>query len=113
MNDNYLLVQVTHSSKKGSRNNLEIRNLKSNDLDEKGNLRKSFLVRSLIVSIDTKDGERGIDYRALHRQMNDLKFTDEEKKTILDELSHLSTAKEKYSKFITLAQKKVEKKNDT
>lgn len=45
--------------------------------------------------------------------MNDLKFSEEEKKTVLDKLSHLSTAKEKYSKFITLAQKKVEKKNDT
>ena len=123
LNDNYLLVQVTHSPKKGKRNNLQIRNLNSSDFDKDGNLRQSFLERRLIVSIDTKDGEQGIDYRALNRQMNDLQFTEKEKQTILDELSHLSTAEEKYNKFVRLAKQKAEaaakeakeaeKKNDT
>lgn len=123
MNDNYLLVQVTHSPKKGKRNNLQIRNLNSSDFDKDGNLRQSFLERRLIVSIDTKDGEQGIDYRALNRQMNDLQFTEKEKQTIIDELSHLSTAEEKYNKFVRLAKQKAEaaakaakgteKKNDT
>ena len=113
MNDNYLLVQVTHSPKKGKRNNLQIRNMNSSDFDKDGNLRQSFLDRRLIVSIDTKDGEQGIDYRALNRQMNDLQFTEKEKQTIIDELSHLSTAEEKYNKFVRLAKQKAEKKNDT
>ena len=123
MNDNYLLVQVTHSPKKGKRNNLQIRNLNSSDFDKDGNLRQSFLERRLIVSIDTKDGEQGIDYRALNRQMNDLQFTEKEKQTIIDELSHLSTAEERYNKFVRLAKQKAEaaakaakgteKKNDT
>ena len=113
LNDNCLLVQVTHSPKKGKRNNLQIRNLSSNDLDKDGNLRQSFLERRLIVSIDTKDGEQGIDVSKLNKQLNDLQFTEDEKQAILDELSHLSTAREKYDKFITLAKKKAEKKNDT
>ena len=108
MNDNYLLVQVTHSPKKGKRNNLQIRNLNSSDFDKDGNLRQSFLERRLIVSIDTKDGEQGIDYRALNRQMNDLQFTEKEKQTIIDELSHLSTAEERYNKFVRLAKQKAE-----
>ena len=83
------------------------------DLDKDGNLRQSFLERRLIVSIDTKDGEQGIDVSKLNKQLNDLQFTEEEKQAILDELSHLSTAREKYDKFITLAKKKSEKKNDT
>lgn len=113
LNDNCLLVQVTHSPKKGKRNNLQIRNLSSDDLDKDGNLRQSFLERRLIVSIDTKDGEQGIDVSKLNKQLNNLQFTEDEKQAILDELSHLSTAREKYDKFITLAKKKAEKKNDT
>lgn len=113
LNDNYLLVQVTHSSKKGKRNNLQIRNLNSNDLDKNGNLKQSFLERRLVVSVDTKNGEQGIDVSKLNKQLNDLQFTEQEKQSILDELSNLSTAREKYDKFITLAKKKVEKKNDT
>ena len=113
MNDNYLLVQVTHSPKKGKRNNLQIRNLNSSDFDKNGNLRQSFLERRLIVSIDTRDGEQGIDVSKLNKQLNDLQFTENEKQAILNELSHLSTAREKYDKFITLAKKKAEKKNDT
>lgn len=110
LNDNYLLVQVTHSSKKGKRNNLQIRNLNSNDLDKNGNLKQSFLERRLVVSVDTKNGEQGIDVSKLNKQLNDLQFTEQEKQSILDELSNLSTAREKYDKFITLAKKKVEKK---
>lgn len=113
LNDNYLLVQVTHSSKKGKRNNLQIRNLNSNDLDKNGNLKQSFLERRLVVSVDTKNGEQGIDVSKLNKQLNDLQFTEQEKQSILDELSNLSTAREKYDKFITLAKKKVEKKNGT
>lgn len=113
LNDNYLLVQVTHSPKKGKRNNLQIRNLNSSDFDKNGNLRQSFLERRLIVSIDTRDGEQGIDVSKLNKQLNDLQFTENEKQAILNELSHLSTAREKYDKFITLAKKKAEKKNDT
>lgn len=113
LNDNYLLVQVTHSSRKGKRNNLQIRNLNSNDLDKNGNLKQSFLERRLVVSVDTKNGEQGIDVSKLNKQLNDLQFTEQEKQSILDELSHLSTAREKYDKFITLAKKKAEKKNDT
>lgn len=59
------------------------------------------------------DGEQGIDVSKLNKQLNDLQFTEDEKQAILDELSHLSTAREKYDKFITLAKKKAEKKNDT
>ena len=113
LNDNYLLVQVTHSPRKGKRNNLQIRNLNSTDFDKDGNLRQSFLERRLIVSIDTKDDEQGIDVSKLNKQLNDLQFTDKEKRDILDELSHLSTAREKYGKFVSLAKKKTEKKNDT
>lgn len=105
--------KVTHSSKKGKRNNLQIRNLNSNDLDKNGNLKQSFLERRLVVSVDTKNGEQGIDVSKLNKQLNDLQFTEQEKQSILDELSNLSTAREKYDKFITLAKKKVEKKNDT
>ena len=113
LNDNYLLVQVTHSSKKGKRNNLQIRNLNSNDLDKNGNLKQSFLERRLVVSVDTKNGEQGIDVSKLNKQLNDLQFTEQEKQSILDELTNVSTAREKYDTFITLAKKKVEKKNDT
>ncbi len=108
-NDNFLLVQVTHSEKKGKRNNISVRNLVSTDLDENGNLKNSFLERRLIVSFKNGNKESGIDIRALNDQMNDLQFTETEKREILAQLSNLSTAEEKYKKFIDLANKK----NDT
>ena len=109
-NDNVMLVQVTHSSKKGKRNNLPIRNLVSTDKKQDSDeLRDSFLERRLIVSVDTVEGEKGIDIHSLQAQMNDLFFTDEEKRKIIEELSHLSTAEERYKKFQELAKNK----NDT
>jgi len=106
MNNKVLLVEVTHSAKNGKRNNLEIRNLCSNDLDENGNLRKSFARKCLVVTYKNKQGEQGIDVSALKKQMNDLQFTEQEKRDILDKLSHLDTAEEKYKKFVELANKK-------
>ena len=38
--------------------------------------------------------------------MNDLQFTEKEKKTILEELSHLSTSEERYKLFKELAKRK-------
>lgn len=64
-NDNVMLVQVTHSSKKGSRNNIVIRNLDSKDLDENGNLKQSYIERRLIVTYKKGKAEEGIDVRAL------------------------------------------------
>ena len=109
-NDNVMLVQVTHSARKGKRNNIAIRNLNSKDLDENGNLKQSYIERRLIITYKKGDAEEGIDVRALQDQMNDLQFTEEEKQDILDKLSHLSTAEERYNKFKELASKK---KNDT
>lgn len=105
-NENVMLVEVTHSPKHGKRNNIQIRNLNSQDLDENGNLRESYLERRLIVSYKKGSTEEGIDLRALNRQLNDLQFTEEEKQTILDELSRLSTAEERYRKFLDFAKKK-------
>ena len=112
-NGKLMLVEVTHSDKqKGKRNNIPVRNLCSTDIDKKAippKLRDSYLVRKLVVSVERHGKEEGIDTRALLAQMNDLHFTDDEQKAILDKLSHLSTAEEKYNKFIELAKKK----NDT
>lgn len=108
-NNNVMLAEVTHSQKKGKRNNLPIRNLNSQDLDKDGTLRESYIERKLVVSIVDKAGEKGIDVKVLNKQMNDLQFTEAEKQKILEELSHLSTAEEKYKLF----QKLAEKKNDT
>ncbi len=105
-NENVMLVEVTHSPKHGKRNNIRVRNLNSKDLDENGNSRESYLERRLIVSVKTQEGEKGIDYHALQKQMNDLQFTEEEKQSILDELSGLSTAEEQYRKFLDFAKKK-------
>ena len=105
-NNKVLLVEVTHSKRKGKRTNIAIRNLRSNDIDEKGNLRESYIVRRLVVSINTKDGEQGIDSSALNKQLNDLQFTEEERQFIINELSNLSTAETKYKKFIDLSNKK-------
>ena len=105
-NENVLLVEVTHSPKHGKRNNIKVRNLNSRDLDENGELRDSYLERRLIVSVKTQEGEKGIDFHALQKQINDLQFTEEEKRSLLNELSNLSTAEERYDKFIILAQKK-------
>ncbi len=106
LNDKVLLVEVTHSKKNGKRNNMKIRNLRSGDLDENGVLRESYLRKKLIVSVNTVRGEEPIDVIALQRQMNDLNFTEQEKQSIIDELSNLSTAEGKYKKFVDLANKK-------
>ena len=108
MNDNVMLAQLTHSSKKGKRNNLPIRNLDSTDLDKDGNLQKSYLERRLIVSTSRGGNEFGINISALNGQMNDLQFTEDEKQAILDELSHLSTAEERYQLFEKLAKEKAD-----
>lgn len=105
-NGNIMLAQVTHSDRKGKRNNLKIRNVDSTDVDKDGILNDSYIERRLIVSTKTKNGEEGIDIIALNKQMNDLEFTEDEKQKILDELSHLSTAEERYKKFLELAKKK-------
>ena len=108
MNNNVMLAQLTHSFKKGKRNNLPIRNLDSTDLDKDGNLQKSYLERRLIVSTKRGGNEFGIDISALNGQMNDLQFTKKEKQAILDELSHLSTAEERYQLFEKLAKEKAD-----
>lgn len=108
-NNNVLLVEVTHSPKHGKRNNCLIRNLKSDDLDENGQLKASYFKRGLIVSIQKKGGKEGIDVSALKKQMNDLNFTTEEKNRVLEELSNLGSAESKYKEFIELAKNK---KND-
>lgn len=105
-NGNVMLAQVTHSMKKGKRNNIPIRNLDSTDLDKNGKLNKSYVERRLIVCTDFNDDKIGITLNALKGQMNDLQFTETEKQIILDELSHLSTAEERYKLFIELAKKK-------
>lgn len=105
-NDNVLLAQVTHSPRKGKRNNIPIRNLKSDDLDKNGKLKDSYIERRLIVSVTDKNGEKGIDTEKLNKQLNDLQFSETEKQAILDELSHLSTAEERYKLFLELAKRK-------
>lgn len=107
MNDNVMLVEVTHSKyKKKNRKNLPIRNLESTDLDKEGNLRDSYIEKRLIVSTGKDENERGIDASILNKQMNDLQFDEVEKQAILDELSHLSTAEERYELFQKLAKEK-------
>ena len=110
LNDNVVLVQVTHSEyKKRNRKNLPIRNLDSTDIDKRtGKLRNSYLEKRLVVSTKSKGVERGIENTVLGNQKNDLQFTEEEKQTILDELSNLSTAKEKYQLFEKLAKEKAD-----
>ncbi len=105
-NGNVMLAQVTHSPRKGKRNNIPIRNIKSTDLDKDGKLKESYIERRLIVSVTDKDGEKGIDIEKLNKQLNDLQFTEAEKQRILDELSHLSTAEERYKLFKELAKRK-------
>lgn len=108
LNDNVMLVQVTHSSKKGKRNNLPVRNLNSLDIDGDGKLRDAYLERRLIVSVEKKTGREGIDVGSLTSQINDLQFSEEEKRRILNELSHLSTAEERYKLFEKLAKEKAD-----
>lgn len=105
-NGNVMLAQVTHSARKGKRTNIPIRNIKSDDLDKDGNLKDSYIERRLIVSVTDKNGEKGIDIEKLNKQLNDLQFTETEKQAILDELSHLSTAEERYKLFKELAKRK-------
>lgn len=110
LNDNVMLVQVTHSEyKKRNRKNLLIRNLDSTDTDKKtGRLRNSYLEKRLVVSTKSQGVERGIASTVLGKQTNDLQFTEEEKQAILDELSNLSTAEEKYELFKKLAKEKAD-----
>ena len=108
LNDNVILVQVTHKPRKGKRNNIPVRNLESTDLDEMGKLRESYLERRLIVSLERNGVKRGIENTALKAQKNDLQFTKEEKQAILDELSGLSTAEERYQLFEKLAKEKAD-----
>lgn len=105
-NGNVMLAQVTHSPRKGKRTNISIRNIKSDDLDKDGNLKDSYIERRLIVSVTDKNGEKGIDIEKLNKQLNDLQFTETEKQAILNELSHLSTAEERYKLFKELAKRK-------
>lgn len=107
-NENVMLVEVTHSAKNGKRNNIPVRNLDSTDLDENGKPRDSYVKKKLVVSIAMQDGEQGVDIKALKAQMNDLQFTEEEKKAVLDQLSNLTTAEERYLLFKDLAQKKTD-----
>ncbi len=106
INNKVLLVEVTHSKKRQGRNTIDIRNLRSDDVDKDGNLRESHLVRRLVVSIETKNGEEAIDVSALKAQLNDLQFTEDEKREILAKLSNLSTAEDRYNRFVELASKK-------
>ena len=106
LNDNVILVEVTHSKKDGKRNNLPVRNLQSKDFDEEGNLRKSYIKRRLIGTYKKNNSIEPIKSVVLKKQLNDLEFTEEEKQKILDELSNLSTAKEKYQLFERLSKEK-------
>lgn len=109
-NNNVMLVEVTHSEyKKKNRKNLSIRNLNSNDLDKNGELKKSYIEKRLIVSTNSGSIEKGVDVSALYTQLNDLNFSEEEKVIILNELSNLTTAEEKYKLFKKLAKEKANK----
>ena len=103
LNDNVMLVEITHSAKKGKRNNIPVRNLDSKDLDEKGKLRDSYAVKDLVVSVGKNDKIIGIDISALKSKINDLNFTEKEKEEILTKLGNLSTAEERYRLFEKLA----------
>ncbi len=106
-NGNVMLAQVTHSPRKGKRTNIKVSNLNSKDINkETGKLNDSYIERRLIVNTNFKDEEKGITLHALNKQVNDLQFTEEEKQKILRELSHLSTAEERYKLFVELANKK-------
>ena len=105
-NDNVILVEVTHSSRNGKRNNFEIPNLVSTDLDEDGSLRKSYVRRDLIVSYKSTTGEKPISVVSLKGLINDKNLTVNEKEFILDSLNNLTTAEQRYLKFLSLAEKK-------
>ena len=107
LNDNVMLVEVTHSARKGKRNNLPVRNLVSTDLED-GKLRDSYIVKDIVVSVGKSGKLRGVDVSALKSKINDLDFSIDEKQRILDELSHLSTAKERYQLFEKLAKEKAD-----
>lgn len=109
-NNNVMLVEVTHSMyKKKNRKNLKIRNLNSNDLDKNGELKNSYLEKRLIVSVTSGGVEKGIEDSVLYTQLNDLNFSEEEKQRIIDELSNLTTAEDKYNLFKKLAKEKANK----
>lgn len=99
LNDNVILVEVTHSSRWGKRKNQLIRNINSNDIDDEGTLRKSYFKKRLIIS---KNGKT-INISVLKKKNNDLNFTIEEIKEILDIINNLETTIEKYEEFIKLA----------
>ena len=101
INDNIILVEVTHSSRWGKRNNQSIRNINSKDVDENGVLRKSYFKKRLIIS---KNG-KAINISVLQKQNNDLNFSLEEVKEILNVINNLETTIEKYEEFIKLSKK--------
>ena len=101
INDNVILVEVTHSSRWGKRNNQSIRNINSKDVDENGVLRKSYFKKRLIIS---KNG-KAINISVLQKQNNDLNFSLEEIKGILNVINNLETTIEKYEEFIKLSKK--------
>ena len=101
INDNVILVEVTHSSRWGKRNNQSIRNINSKDVDENGVLRKIYFKKRLIIS---KNG-KAINISVLQKQNNDLNFSLEEIKGILNVINNLETAIEKYEEFIKLSKK--------
>lgn len=106
-NGNVMLTQVTHSAKKGKRNNIKISNLRSTDLEKDSSKQKdSFIERRLIVSVNFENGVEGIEEKALGEKINDLCFSEDEKQRILEELSNLSTAEDRYKLFMDLANKK-------
>lgn len=109
INNKVMLVEVTHQEyAKRNRKNLEIENKVSSDLNENGELRRSFLKKKLIMSVNRKGEEVGIDNFSLLKQLNDKEFTLEEKNYILTELSRLSTAEEKYKLFLKLVKEKAD-----
>ena len=108
LNDNVMLVEVTHSAKKGKRNNLPVRNLVSTDVLKDGKFRDSYIVKDLVVSVGKNEKMRGVDVSALKNKINDSDFSIDEKQRILDELSHLSTAEERYQLFEKLAKEKAD-----
>ena len=62
INDNVILVEVTHSSRWGKKNNQSIRNINSKDIDENGILRKSYFKNSCSAAHSPGWRNRYADY---------------------------------------------------
>lgn len=105
INEKVILVEVTHSSRWGKRNNYKIRNINSKDISSENKLKDSYIKKHLVFS---KNGQ-AISVSVLKKQQNDLNFTIEEIKEILEMINSLDSTKEKYEQFKKFVKK--QKKN--